>query len=95
MNEYLSDVSYIGSSAPVSPTIFSLNFDASHVLIANDSNVNFRLSLTTALTTSSCVLLTTGQQYFFQGLPNGARKIGLLSTTSSTGGLALRLGAWD
>ncbi len=95
VNEYLRDVSLVGTSAPVSATIFALPFKASHVLLINDSAINFRCSLTTVLTTSACMILSTGQQLFFQGLQSGCEDIALLTTTSSTGtALALRLGAW-
>ena len=94
INELVQDVSFIGTSAPVVAQVFRPTFKASHVLLINDSNVVFRCGLTTALTTGSCILLTTGQQLFWQGLVNGCEAISLISTSSSTGGLALRLGAW-
>jgi hypothetical protein len=95
MNEYIRDVLYIGTSAPVAPTLYNLNFAASHVLIRNDSAVTFRCALTTVLTTSSCILALSSEERFWQGLPNGARVVSLLTTSSSTSGFALRLGAWD
>ncbi len=95
VNEYLADLSLVGTSAPVSATIYRLPFRASHILLINDSAINFRCALTTVLTTSSCMILTTGQQLKLDGLQSGCEVISLLTTTSSTGtALALRLGAW-
>lgn len=94
VNESIRDISYIGTSAPVSPQLFRFNFKASHVLLKNDSTVTMRCSLTTALTTSSCILLGASEERWWQELQSGCEVVSLISTSSTTAGFALRLGAW-
>lgn len=100
INELIQDVVFIGTSAPVTPQTFVVKtaqgnpFKASHVLLKNDAAVTMRCSLTTSLTTGSCILLSSGEERFWQGLQSGVEVISLLCTSSSTGGFALRLGAW-
>ena len=100
VNELIQDVLFIGTSAPVAPvqyvvkTASGFPFKASHVLLKNDAAVTMRCSLTTALSTGSCILLSSGEERFWQGLQNGVETISLLCTSSSTAGFALRLGAW-
>jgi hypothetical protein len=101
VNELILDISFIGTSAPVAPVAYAIKtpanlpFKASHVLLKNDANITMRCSLTTALTTGSCILLTSGEERFWQGLQSGVETISLLCTSSSTAGFALRLGAWS
>jgi len=94
INEYVTDVSFIGTSAPVAPQVFDFNFLASHVLLRNDSAVTFRCSLTTVLTTSTCLVVLSSEERFWQGLQGGAGRISLITSASSTAGLSLRIGAW-
>ncbi len=94
INEKVFDVLFIGTSAPVAPQLFAFNFTASHVLLMNDAAVTMRCGFTTGLSTGSCILLTSGQQLFWQGLQQGPNQVALLCTSSSTAGFALRVGAW-
>lgn len=95
MNQFIQDVTFIGTSAPVVAQVFTFNFEASHVLIKNDSAVSFRCGLTTVLTTSFGLVLLASEERFWQGLPNGSKKLSLITSASSTAGLSLRVGAWD
>ena len=94
INELIRDIVYIGTSAPVTPQLFTAPFDASHILLKNDSTVNFRAGLSTAVTTGSCILIAASEERFWQGLQSGCSVVALLTTSSSTGGFALRLGMW-
>ncbi len=100
INELIQDITFIGTSAPVAPVLYPVRtaaghaFKASHVLLKNDAAVTMRCALTTALTTSSCILLSSGEERWWQGLQSGCETIALLCTSSSTAGFALRLGAW-
>lgn len=90
------DIVFIGSSAPVAPQFFAFGFNASHIFIKNDSAAAFRTSLSTAttLSTANGLGLSTGEERFWQELQSGCPVFSLISTSSSTAGLSLRLGAW-
>ena len=96
INDKGQDISFIGTSAPVVPQSFTFPFNASHICFNNDSAVVFRIALSTGilLSTSNGYQVTTGAEKFWQGLPSGSNTVQLLTTSSSTGGFALRLGAW-
>jgi hypothetical protein len=40
-------------------------------------------------------VLLASEERFWQGLPNGSKKLSLITSASSTAGLSLRVGAWD
>ena len=94
MNEKLQTLTYIGSSAPIAASTVSFGFDASHVRVRNDSAENFYYSLAGTATTSS-MRIGSSEDLYLQQLPNGARQVSLISTSSSTGGFVIRIGAWD
>ena len=94
INEFIQDVVFIGTSAPVVPQVFEFGFLASHVLLRNDSAVTFRASLTTVLTTSTCLQVLSSEERFWQGLQSGCGRVSLITSASSTAGLSLRIGAW-
>lgn len=101
VNELTQDVAFVGSSAPVTPTLITIRsaaglaFKASHIFIANDGGATVRCALTTSLSTSLGIQLTTGSNLFFQGLQSGCESVALLTTSSSTSGFLIRLGAWS
>jgi len=94
ISEFVQDVVFIGTSAPVGAQVFEFGFLASHVLIRNDSAVTFRCSLTSVLTTSTCLQILSSEDRFWQGLQSGCGRVSLITSASSTAGLSLRIGAW-
>ena len=100
INELASDVTFVGSSAPVAPQTFQIKtpagfpFSASHVFVANDGGGTIRCALTTALSTGTGLVLTTGQSQFWNGLQSGCSASSLITTSSSTSGFSVRVAAW-
>ncbi len=100
INEFAQDVTFVGSSAPVALTSFTFRtaagnpFNASHVQVINSGGGTIRCSLTTSLTTGLGVTLSTGQTLSLQNLQSGCPLLSLITTSSSTSGFSINVGAW-
>lgn len=92
VNEKSAAISFIGTSAPVVAQQFTWPFGATSMSLRNDSGVDFFYSLDGTATTALISIKNT-ENVVLSGL-NFVKSLSLISTSSSTAGLAMRYAFW-